>query len=192
MLSTKNIYQRYMKITTKHLSFCAIFLLIFVFTSCGTRTESAESYFDDEISETEYFDDEISEDYIEIPYREIGGVKQIPVKINGMGFYMIFDTGCSTNLISKLELLSLIKNGVISEEDFLGVTQSSIADGSVVENLVVNLKEVVLDDKIIFYNVQASVSENIEAPLLLGNEILNQVESYEIDNNEEVIKFILR
>ncbi|MEE1119267.1 MAG: retroviral-like aspartic protease family protein [Bacteroidales bacterium] len=181
-----------MKITTKHLRFCTIFLLIFGFVSCGTRTESVESYFDDDISETEYFDDEISEDYVEIPYREIGGVKQIPVKINGMGFYMIFDTGCSTNLISKLELLSLIKNGVISEEDFLGVTQSSIADGSVVENLVVNLKEVVLDDKIIFYNVQASVSENIEAPLLLGNEILNQVESYEIDNNEEVIKFILR
>lgn len=192
MLSTKNIYQRYMKITTKHLRFCTIFLLIFVFTSCGTRTESAESYFDDDISETEYFDDEISEDYIEIPYREIGGVKQIPVKINGMGFYMIFDTGCSTNLISKLELLSLIKNGVISEEDFLGVTPSTIADGSVVENLVVNLKEVILDDKIIFSNVQASVSENIEAPLLLGNEILNQVESYEIDNNEQVIKFTLR
>ncbi len=101
-------------------------------------------------------------------------------------------TGCSTNLISKLELLSLIKNGVISEEDILGVTQSTIADGSVVENLVVNLKEVVLDDKIIFSNIQASVSENIEAPLLLGNEILNQVESYEIDNNEQVIKFTLR
>ena len=181
-----------MKITTKHLHFCAIFLLIFVFTSCGTRTESAESYFDDNISETEYFDNEISEDYIKIPYQEIGGVKQIPVKINGMGFYMIFDTGCSTNLISKLELLSLIKNGVISEEDILGVTQSTIADGSVVENLVVNLKEVVLDDKIIFSNIQASVSENIEAPLLLGNEILNQVESYEIDNNEQVIKFTLR
>ena len=47
-----------MKITTKHLSFCAIFLLIFGFVSCGTRTESAESYFDDNISETEYFDDE--------------------------------------------------------------------------------------------------------------------------------------
>lgn len=176
----------------KHFSILTILFFISLFTSCGTRTESAESYFDDEISETEYFDDEYTEDYIEIPYREISGVKQIPVKINGMGFYMIFDTGCSTNLISKLELLSLIKNGVISEEDILGVTQSTIADGSVVENLVVNLKEVVLDDKIIFSNIQASVSENIEAPLLLGNEILNQVESYEIDNNEQVIKFTLR
>lgn len=176
----------------KYFNILLILSFISLFASCGTKNEQADSYFDEDISETEYFDDEYTEDYIEIPYREIGGVKQIPVKINGMGFYMIFDTGCSTNLISKLELLSLIKNGVISEEDILGVTPSTIADGSVVENLVVNLKEVILDDKIIFSNVQASVSENIEAPLLLGNEILNQVESYEIDNNEEVIKFTLR
>lgn len=76
--------------------------------------------------------------------------------------------------------------------DLLGTVQSSIADGSVVEMPVVKLREVIIGDKILFENVEAVVADNVAADLLLGNEILNRVKSYEIDNNEQVIKFKLR
>ena len=179
-----------------------LFILI-IFVSCGNK--SNENYFSEYQeggSSEEYFEENYQDDYqesvcygenyAEIAYKEEGGVKYLPVKINGAQFKMIFDTGCSTNLISKLEFLYLQKQGLISEEDIVGIEPSLIADGSIVENIVVTLKEVVIDDKIVFKNVKASVSDNISAPLLLGNEILNKVESYEINNNEQVIKFKLK
>lgn len=169
-------------------------LFVLLFTSCGNKSNDEYSYEYEEYYEDYYPDDEtlIEDDYIEIAYQEKGGVKLLPVKINGLGFFMIFDTGCSTNLISSLEFASLVKNGLITEEDILGTVQSSIADGSIVEMPVVRLKKVIVGDKILFENVEAVVADNVAADLLLGNEILNRVKSYEIDNNEQVIKFKLR
>lgn len=169
-------------------------LFVLLFTSCGNKSNDEYSYEYEEYYEDYYPDDEtlIEDDYIEIAYQEKNGVKLLPVSINGLGFYMIFDTGCSTNLISRLEFMALVKNGLITEEDILGTVQSSIADGSVVEMPVVKLREVIIGDKILFENVEAVVADNVAADLLLGNEILNRVKSYEIDNNEQVIKFKLR
>lgn len=169
-------------------------LFVFLFTSCGNKSNDEYSYEDEEYYEDYYPDDEtlIEDDYIAIAYQEKNGVKLLPVSINGLGFYMIFDTGCSTNLISRLEFMALVKNGLITEEDILEPVQSSIADGSIVEMPVVRLKKVIVGDKILFENVEAVVADNVAADLLLGNEILNRVKSYEIDNNEQVIKFKLR
>jgi predicted aspartyl protease len=169
-----------------------VLLFIFLFISCGNKSNDAYSY-EEEYIEDYYSDDEmlIEDDYIEIAYQEKNGVKLLPVSINGLGFYMIFDTGCSTNLISRLEFMALVKNGLITEEDILEPIQSSIADGSVVEMPVVRLKKVIVGNKILFENVEAAVADNVAADLLLGNEILNRVKSYEIDNNEQVIKFKL-
>lgn len=175
-----------------------VHLILFVFSSCGGKSKGddyyEETYYDEEYYEDYYPDGEtlIEDDYIEIAYQEKNGVKLLPVSINGLGFYMIFDTGCSTNLISRLEFMALVKNGLITEEDILEPIQSSIADGSVVEMPVVRLKKVIVGDKILFENVEAVVADNVAADLLLGNEILNRVKSYEIDNNEQVIKFKLR
>jgi hypothetical protein len=55
-----------------------------------------------------------------------------------------------------------------------------------------NLKEVIIDNKISCPNVTATVSANINAPLLLGNEVLNRVASYTIDNKEQTINFKLK
>ena len=79
---------------------------------------------------------------VEVPYSELGGVKTIPVKLNGVSMDMIFDTGCSGMSISLNELLTMQKNGKFSESDIVGVSASTIADGSVVENAVINLREV--------------------------------------------------
>ena len=48
---------------------------------------------------------------ISIPYREINGVKTIPVKLNGVSMDMIYDTGCSGVHMSLLELQTLYKMG---------------------------------------------------------------------------------
>lgn len=133
-----------------------------------------------------------SGDEIVVPFRNANGVKYIQVKVNGVGFEMIFDTGCSGALISVAEANYLYQKGKLTQEDFVGTTQSQIADGSVVENMVVNLKEVVINDQILCPNVLATVSSNINAPLLLGNEILDRLATIKIDNEQDALIFKLK
>ena len=90
-------------------------------------------------------------------------------------------------LISMAEANYLYSKGLLSQEDVIGALDSQVADGRIIKNMVVNLKEVILGDQLVFHNVQASVSENMQAPLLLGNEVLNRVASYTIDNAQQVI-----
>ncbi len=131
-------------------------------------------------------------DIISIPFKEKGGVKYVNVSVNGFGFEMIFDTGCSGTLISVVEANYLYQKGYLTGNDYLGNSQSQIADGSIVENMVFNIKELIIDGKIRCSDVKATVSANINAPLLLGNEVLNRVASYTIDNEHENINFKLK
>lgn len=133
-----------------------------------------------------------SGDEIVVPFRNENGVKYVAVKVNGVGFEMIFDTGCSDALISVAEANYLYQKGKLTQDDILGTAQSQIADGSVVENMVVNLKEVVINDQILCPNVKATVSGNIKAPLLLGNEILDRLATIKIDNENETLNFKLK
>ena len=121
---------------------------------------------------------------VSVPYSELGGIKTIPVKLNGVSMDMIFDTGCSGMSISLNELLTMQKNGKFSESDIVGITEATIADGSVVEKGLINLHEVEIGGKdgIILHNVQASVALNQIAPILLGNGVIDAVASVEVDN----------
>ena len=128
---------------------------------------------------------------ISIPYKEVNGVKTIPVKLNGVSMDMIYDTGCSGVHMSLLELQTLYKNGKFSESDVIGTSLSQIADGSVVQNGVIILREIEIggEDGIVLPNVEASVSLNQEAPILLGNGALDKVAAVEVDNVKKTINF---
>lgn len=147
-------------------------------------------YFDAE-EKSSYEEDAIVSNVVSIPFREMSGVKFIQVTINGLNCEMIFDTGCSSTLISVAEANYLYEKGMLTEQDILGFTESMIADGSIVENVVVNLREVVIGGQISCENVKATVSNNSRAPLLLGNEILDRVSSFSVDNTKSTINFVL-
>ena len=161
--------------------------------SCG-GDKKKPIYVDTEnvVEEAGYSSYAQSGDEIVVPFRNENGVKYVQVKVNGVGFEMVFDTGCSGSLISVAEANYLYQKGKLTQEDIIGTTQSQIADGSVVENMVVNLKEVVISDQILCPNVRATVSNNINAPLLLGNEILDRVATIKIDNEQEALIFKLK
>lgn len=138
-------------------------------------------------TELDLSDNTISAGSEDIPFREDGGIKIVPVQINGLKLDMIFDTGCSTTSISVAEANYLYQKGLLTPEDVLGEVSARVADGRIVPTMVINLKEVVLGEQLIFHNVEATVSDNMQAPLLLGNEVLNRVASYTIDNDQKVI-----
>lgn len=133
-----------------------------------------------------------SGDEIVVPFRYENGIKYVDVKVNGVGFEMIFDTGCSATLISVAEANYLYQKGKLTPDDIIGTTQSQIADGSIVEEMLVNLEEVVINDKIFCPNVKATVSGNINAPLLLGNEVLDRLATITIDNENQTLNFRLK
>ena len=57
------------------------------------------------------FEDQPGE-IISVPYEERGNVKYVDVSVNGFGFQMIFDTGCSGTLISVAEARYLYEKGI--------------------------------------------------------------------------------
>jgi predicted aspartyl protease len=169
------------------ISFFFLFVLVIV-TSCA-KERKRPIY--NRVSRSHSDDTDFSRN-VAIPFRESGGVKLVNVKVNGIAFEMIFDTGCSGTLMSIAEAIYLYQKGDLTDDDFIGTSKAMIADGSIVENMVVNLKSVIIDNKIECDNVIATVSGNISAPLLLGNEVLDRVAVVSIDNDKKVINFKLR
>jgi len=65
--------------------------------------------------------------------KEIRGVYEIPVEINGSKMNFIFDTGATDITISATEARFLYKQGTLTREDILGTQMYQIADGSISE-----------------------------------------------------------
>lgn len=154
-----------------------------------SSSDESDSAFRDKVSQG---DTSPSSESIEIPYREQGGVKYVKVEVNGMGVEMIFDTGASNTLISMAEARYLYEKGQLTADDILGKSSSRVASGDIVQNTVVRLREVVIGGRLRCENVIATVSDNVGAPLLLGNEVLNRAAAFTIDNERKVVRFMLR
>lgn len=130
-------------------------------------------------------------DQIEVPFERQAGVKFVSVKLNGIPMEMILDTGCSSTLISVAEANYLYSKGLISDEDIIGETYSQIADGSLRVGLEINLRELEIggEEALTFKNVRAVIDKNVNAPLLLGNEVFDRVGSVTVDNDRDVVIF---
>jgi aspartyl protease family protein len=116
------------------------------------------------------------------------GVYEVPIEINGSKMFFIFDTGASDITISLTEATFLYKQGTLTDDDFLGTQQYQIADGSISEGTIINLKTVKIGNRTLT-NVQASVVHNMGAPLLFGQSALAQFGKVTIDYNRGEISF---
>ena len=167
--------------------FCNILLaaMIFIASSCSNQSSTSTA----PIKLPSQGGKRSERSTIKVPYVERGNVKVIPVKLNDVSMDMIFDTGASGIHISLLELQTLQKNGQFSEADCIGTSLSQIADGSIVKNGLIILRKVAITEDIVLTDVEASVALNQEAPLLLGNNVLDEFSSIIIDNDNKTINF---
>ncbi len=109
------------------------------------------------------------------------GVYEVPCNINGLSLKFIFDTGASTVSISSVEASFMLKNGYLSKEDIEGKEYYSVATGEIHEGTIIRLREIKIGDAIL-RNVKASVAHNQQAPLLLGQSVLERFGTITIDN----------
>lgn len=178
-----------MKLNTVY--FISLTAILFL-TSCGQPRRRSEN---DSRSRTrigtdqEYWRErtENNEKFV-IKMRSENGVYFVPCKINGTEMDFIFDTGASDITISLTEALFLYKQGKISDDDFLGTAEYQIADGSISEGTIINLKTVTIGNRTL-KNIQASIVHNAEAPLLLGQSALAKFGKISIDYSKNEISF---
>jgi aspartyl protease family protein len=175
--------------------FCAALSL----TGCGgcSSNSGSTSYLVSDYGDESYTSDyTTSEDMslyagsINIPYSEQhGNTITIPVKINGMGLDMIFDTGASSTCITLAEARYLYEKGTLTQSDFLEEMNYQTADGNISVGLRINLREVQIGDKITLQNIEALVVENQQAPLLLGQSVMKKFREISVDRENKLVKF---
>ena len=117
-----------------------------------------------------------------ITMEEDGGVYRIPCLVNGAKMKFIFDTGASTVCISESMAEYLYDNDYISKSDFVGLGQSTVADGRIVNNLHLILRDIEIAG-LHLTDVEAVVIEGQKAPLLLGLSAINKLGKIQINGN---------
>jgi len=123
----------------------------------------------------------------EIPFTMHGTTYKVKCNINGLPLFFIFDTGASDISISNVEASFMLKNGYIKPQDITGKQNYMTASGEIIEGTVINIREVSLGN-LSLKDVRASVQNNQNAPLLLGQSVMNRLGKIEIDNNKRVLK----
>ena len=74
----------------------------------------------------------------------------------------------------------------MQKEDILSTQYFQDATGRISEGMKVNLRKITVGN-LNLYNVEATVIDNINAPLLLGQSVLERFGKIEIDNTNKVI-----
>jgi predicted aspartyl protease len=130
-----------------------------------------------------------SNDINEVSFTKDGGVYLIPVVLNDvLNIKFIIDTGAAEVTISPDIAAMLYKTGTITAKDFLPGAIYQLADGSTVESDRFILKSIKIGKQQI-KNVTCSISNSINAPMLLGQSALELLGTYTFDYPNSVVKF---
>lgn len=118
----------------------------------------------------------------EVPMKKMySGIYEIGCEVNGLPLKFVFDTGASSVTISSVEAQFMLKNGYLKSEDIKEKEYFTIATGEISEGTIIRLKEIKIGDAVLS-NVAASVVHNQQAPLLLGQTVLERFGTITIDN----------
>ena len=123
-----------------------------------------------------------------VKMQKVNGVFKIPVKINDVGMSFIFDTGAGMISISAIEAGFLYRQGKLSKNDILRTSNFMDAKGDITEGTIINLRTVTIGDRTLS-DIEATVVNNISAPLLFGQSALEKFGKISIDYTRGEITF---
>ncbi len=121
-----------------------------------------------------------------IQMKKEGGVYTIPCKVNGLPLKFIFDTGASDVSISATEALFMLKNGYLNSSDIIGTQNYIDATGKVSEGTKIMIRNLEFSG-LILTNVEASVVNSLNAPLLLGQSALSKLGKILLDYSNNTL-----
>jgi aspartyl protease family protein len=109
------------------------------------------------------------------------GLIEIPIILNDvLRINFIFDSGASEVSLSPDVALTLMRTGTISESDWLPSQTYTFADGSKAKSKRFLIKKLVIGNQTLT-NIEASISNSIEAPMLIGQNVMQKLGSVTID-----------
>jgi predicted aspartyl protease len=121
-----------------------------------------------------------------IPLQREGGVFFVPVAINGtIILSFLVDSGATVVTIPAAVVLTLMRTGTITANDFLQKRTYTLADGSPVPSQTFRIRTLMVGDKIVT-NVIGSVAP-VQGPPLLGQSFLSRFKSWRIDNGRRAL-----
>lgn len=127
-----------------------------------------------------------------IPFKPQGwGTFEIASKVNGLPLQMMFDTGAGDISISQTEVDFMLKNGIISENDFTGERTYELANGALEVCKTLVFKKVELGG-LVLENVHAAVTKNKNAEMLFGQSAMSRYGKITIDNKKKEIIIVTK
>lgn len=123
-----------------------------------------------------------------IPLTKTGGVYTVPVTVNEvLHIEFIIDSGASDVSISPDIALTLIKTGTIQQKDWLSGKTYQFADGSTAKSTRFRLQSIRIGDRLL-EDINCSISNSINSPILLGQSALEKLGAYTIDYKKGILK----
>jgi len=127
-----------------------------------------------------------SGEHLAIPLQREGGTFVVPVSINGeITLKFTIDSGAADVSIPADVVMTLLRTGTLTREDFLGTQTYRLADGSTVPSQTFRIRSLKVGDRVV-ENVTGSVA-SVAGTLLLGQTFLSRFKSWSIDNQRQVL-----
>ncbi len=122
----------------------------------------------------------------EVPLARSHGTFTLEATVNGMTTLpFTLDSGASAVVIPKSVAEELVQNGTLTEDDYVGPTVSSLADGSLHHNDVIILHSITVGGQTV-NDVKCVVGDE-GSSLLLGETFLRKFKSWKIDDARSVL-----
>lgn len=122
----------------------------------------------------------------EVPVQANGGTFTVPVLINGaITLNFMIDSGSSDVSIPADVVLTLIRAGTITKDDFLGSQTYTLADGTTVPSQTFRIHSLKVGDAVV-EDATGSVGSP-SGTLLLGQSFLTHFQKWSIDNRRQLL-----
>lgn len=179
-----------MKVQIKNIILALTIVFSLIFNGCGGCSKSGTNTTSNRYMRTPYETQDHTktnaQEQMIVEIENKNGVKYIWIEINGLRLKFIFDTGASSISISSAEATVLYRQGTLHKDDIIDIQYFTDATGSVSAGTKINLRTVKIGDRIL-QNIEATVIDNVDAPLLLGQSALERFGKITIDNRKNII-----
>jgi hypothetical protein len=130
--------------------------------------------------------EESSPSIIRVPIKGDSSIYTIAVTINEkLPLDFVLDSGASDVSVPADVVLTLVRMGTLTKDDFIGKQTYELADGSTAPSDVFRIRSLKIGD-FTLENVVASVGD-VHGHPLLGQSFLNRFRSWSIDNGEHAL-----